>query len=61
MRPTSKLFKDRGHTSKFETCMFCQRRCRLKTIGRICVKCIQKVPDHVPDKQIIKYLKAKNG
>ncbi len=59
MRPAQKLFKRGDEHASLKKCKFCQRLCRLKTIGHVCVRCIQKVPNHVPDMQIVKYLKAR--
>ncbi len=39
-----------------ERCKVCNGACVPKNIGNICVTCIDKVPAHIPDEQVVKFL-----
>ncbi len=49
--------KDTWEGPEFVLCDFCGAQCRVKTIGNICMGCITSVPIHIPNEQIVKYLR----
>lgn len=49
-----------GVTVASESCEVCKGACVTKNIGNICAVCASKVPEHIPDEQIRKYLKTKS-
>ncbi len=41
-------------------CIICGKACVTKNIGDVCVACLDSVPDHIPNAQLVKYLRAKH-